>query len=326
MTQMEFFNAIKADSLRGAYVLHGEEEFVKDSALVALVLALPEVSRELNLTTLESGTADEVVAACETLPFFAERRMVVCRFLPTEGDGQKLAEYIKKLPETALLVFFVRGKAKETLSVVKAVKAAGGLVEFSALSPQDAAKWVTQKAAKLGVTTTPDAARYIVALVGVDIQALNNEFTKAASYAGFGSEVTKEHISACVTRNLEIRVFDMMEYFLAHKPADGMRAYRRMLSDGESPFRMAALLENRFKTMLAARTYIDKGLPKERVIQLTGGTYPAKKAYESALRYTRAEIVDSLRRFANVGYLKVSGQMDDAASFESALIRCMPKR
>ena len=323
---MTFFKNIKSNTLSGAYLMHGEEEFIKDSALKALKDTLDEVSRELNLQTLENPTADEIISACETLPFFAERRMVICRSIPTDSEGKKIAEYLPSMPQSTLLVFFIRGKARETAALAKAVKAHGTVVEFKECSQQDAIKWVMQQQKRLNVTITDAAARHIVNLAGTDMSALNNELTKAAGYVGPGNELTRVAISKCVTRSLEVRIFDMQDYFLAGKAQDGLRAYRTMLSEGESPFGIAAFMENRFKAILTARTYIDKGLNRDRVLALTGNSYPAKKAYEAALKYSRTEIIDIVRRFANVGYLQVSGQQADTASLEMALIRSMPKR
>lgn len=323
---MTFFKNIKSNSLSGAYLMHGEEEFIKDSALKALKDTLDDVSRELNFQTLEEAGAEEIISACEMLPFFAERRIVVCKSIPTDSEGKKLAEYLPSMPESTLLVFFIRGKAKETLALVKAIKSNGTIVEFGKCSPQDAIKWVMQQQKRLNVTITEAAARHIVNLAGVDISVLNNELSKAAGFVGPGIELTREAISACVTRSLEVRIFDMQDYFLAGKAQDGLRAYRSMLSDGENPFGIAAFMENRFKAMLTARTYIDKGLNRERVLAITGNSFPAKKAYEAALRYSRSELVDILRRFANVGYLQISGQQTDTAALEMALIQSMPKK
>lgn len=324
MDYMTFFKAIKGGSISGVYLLHGEEEFVKDSALRTLKDTLDDVSRELNFQTLENPSADDVISACETLPFFSERSIVVCRNVPTDSEGKKLAEYLPSIPESTLLVFFVRGKVKETLALVKAIKSRGTIVEFSKCTTQDAVKWVLQQQKRLNVTITEAAARHIVNLSGTDISTLNNELTKAAGYVGYGNELTKDAISKCVTRNLEVKIFDMQDYFLAHKTQDGLRAYRAMLADGESPFGIASFMENRFKAILTARRYIDKGLNRDRVLAITGSSFPAKKAYEAALRYSYDEILAILRRFANVGYLQVSGQQSAAVSLEMALIYSMP--
>ncbi len=325
MNDRSFFKAIQDGALAGAYLLSGEEEYVKESALAALVERVDVISRDLNLQYLDGGAADDVITACETLPFFSEQRLVVCRFLPQGDEGKRLAEYLPRLPETSLLIFFVRGKADEKLGLVKALRKAERAVDFDPLTPFDAARWVRQQARRLDAPITEEAARFLVSLVGTDVSALHSELAKAAFYAGAGQEVTKEVIAACVTRNVELRVFDMVDYFLAGKAQDGLRAYRRMLDEGESPFRMAALLEGNFRRMAQARACIDQGLGREETLKRLGNTYPMKKAYDGARRYSRAELLANLRRFADVGYLQVSGQQKDAEALERALILCMPK-
>ena len=44
MDYMTFFKSIKTGSLKGAYALHGEEEFVKESALKSLTLMRPRAT------------------------------------------------------------------------------------------------------------------------------------------------------------------------------------------------------------------------------------------------------------------------------------------
>lgn len=326
MNDRLFFKAMQDGALAGAYLFTGEEEYVKESALASLVERTDALSRELNLQYIDAGVADDIISACETLPFFAERRLVVCRFLPQGEDGKRLAEYLPRMPETALLIFFVRGKADEKLGLVKAMRKADRAVNFDPLSALDAARWVRQQARRLDTTITDEAARFLVALVGTEVSALKNELDKAVFYGGPGQEVTKDAIAACVTRNVELRVFDMVDYFLAGKAQDGLRAYRHMLDDGESPFRMAALLESNFRRMLQARLCIEEGLGRDAALRRLGNTYPMKKAFEGAYRYSKAQLLANLRRFADVGYLQISGQRKDAGALEQALILCMPEK
>ena len=65
MDYLTFFKSIKTGSLKGAYVLHGEEEFVKESALKSLTSSLDEATRDLNLQVLEKAEADAIKAQLE---------------------------------------------------------------------------------------------------------------------------------------------------------------------------------------------------------------------------------------------------------------------
>ena len=141
MDYMTFFKSIKTGSLKGAYALHGEEEFVKESALKSLTSSLDEATRDLNLQVIEKAEADDIISACETLPFFGERRVVVCKTLPADSDARKLTSYLPGIPDYTLLIFFIRGKANEKLGIVKALKAENRLVDFAPFRDYEAAKW-----------------------------------------------------------------------------------------------------------------------------------------------------------------------------------------
>ena len=171
---MTFFKSIKTGSLKGAYALHGEEEFVKESALKSLTSSLDEATRDLNLQVLEKAEADDIISACETLPFFGERRVVVCKTLPADSDARKLTSYLPGIPDYTLLIFFIRGKANEKLGIVKALKAENRLVDFAPFRDYEAAKWVYQQGKRLNVTITEAAAKHIVSLAGTDIATLNS--------------------------------------------------------------------------------------------------------------------------------------------------------
>ena len=66
MNHNDFFKLIAADGLRGAYLLQGEEEFVKASALKAAEKLIPEDFRAFNMSVLYEPDADALTEACET--------------------------------------------------------------------------------------------------------------------------------------------------------------------------------------------------------------------------------------------------------------------
>ena len=102
MDRNAFFKAIAAKKLGTVYLLEGVEEHVKASALQALRRALlPEGMEDLNETTLEAPDTSLLIQAAETLPFMADRRLVVVRELPALGRGEaddQLLAYLSRVP------------------------------------------------------------------------------------------------------------------------------------------------------------------------------------------------------------------------------------
>lgn len=326
MNHTAFFKLIKENALSGAYLLQGKEEHVKEAAVQRIMETVEEAARDLNVQSLTSPDVASLTAACETLPFFAARRVVVCRALPAKEQWDRLAAYIPTMPDTTLLLFVVRGEANGTLSAVKAFKNDNRLICFDILSEAEAALWVQQQAKQYETAISPVAARYLVKLVGCELGDLGNELAKAAGFAGASNEITREMIDVAVTRNIEYGVFAMMDCLLAGKTADGLRALSALLDQGNA-FSIAALMAGRFKQMLQAKIYTEQGLDKKAVIAKLGGSaYAAGLSYEAAKRYSREMLLQNVNAFSDVGYLQVTGKMKDRDALEQAVLRCAPKR
>ena len=168
MDRNAFFNLIKENRLSSAYLLHGVEEYVKDSAVSALLETVEEATRPLNVDTLESAEANALTLACDALPFFAKRRVVICRAMPKDSDAKAILAYLPKMPETTLLLFLLRGEADMKLAFPKALAKEDRVVAFTELSESEAARWAGQLARRRGVTILPENARFFITLAGTD--------------------------------------------------------------------------------------------------------------------------------------------------------------
>lgn len=325
MERNAFFNSIKNNALSGAYLLHGTEEYVKESAVASVIASVDEATRALNVDVLQSAAADALMLAADALPFFAERRIIICRALPKEQDAKAITAYLPHMPPTTLLFFVVQGDADARLAFVKALQKEERVVAFSPLSEGEAAKWLTQLARRRGVTILPENARFCVSLAGTDCARLANEFEKLACYAGDGNEITKEMVSKVVIRDLDFIVFSILDYFLAEKPEDGFRALGAVIKDGEKPIDIARVLGDKAKLTLEARKLIDRKQKKEDIIKaLPVSPGYAYRIHESARRLKAAQVLRLFacaKAMAEVMPLQLQGCMKASDALERALLK-----
>ena len=337
MKYKEFFKLINTGNLTGAYLLHGSEEFVKDSALKQIIARFEPSTRSMNVADIHEFDAEALIGLCETMPFFSDNRLVICRRLP-DGDGaQRIIEYIGEMPPTTLLIFFIRGKydaggAKSRTKASSSKKPASSgqfvldldamnrCVEFTGLSNQDLLKWINKTAAELNSSIEPSVAQRLINLAGTELSVINNELMKAVDYAGRKNHITAEAIEACVSPNIEYRVFDMADYFSSGHPADGFRALDRIIKDGEDPLGIARYLESRYKVMLQAKLMIDGGINRSDAIRRLGGSaYATGKAFDAAKRYPLTAIFKAVKAFSDVFYMNVTGNGGALEALEAAL-------
>ena len=144
MNHKDFLQSVKNATVRGVYLFEGVEEHMKDDALAALRKAiLPEGLEELNEAVMDNPATDALIAAAETLPFLADQRLIIVRDhagITGRGEGDdRLAEYLQHVPDSAIIVFFIRGKADARKKLYNAIKKAGQIVTFARLEDAELA-------------------------------------------------------------------------------------------------------------------------------------------------------------------------------------------
>lgn len=316
---------MKQGSLLPVYLFHGEEEYVKEQALDGLKHKLIPQFEELNLSIFDTGSADDIIAACDIAPFMADKRMTVCRFIPKDKDAKKLTEYMQSMPADTVLIFCIHGKADAKSAIVKAVKSMGGEVLFDYLTEDDAAKWVMQNALKSGCTINAADARYMVELVGHDMLSIKNELSKLCDYAGQGGVITKKSISDIVIKNLEFQLYNTYGYFTNGKMQDGFRSLESITNgkdkDQES-FGIAGYFLSCLKAALCAHDMLAKGAGDAAVSAATGRKgYALRELCRIARKYTRERILTGIELFANVARTKIVLGMSSYNALCDAIIK-----
>lgn len=343
MTQKEFQSAVNKGSVSGAYILHGEEEFVKGRILRQLISLIDEDFRAMNLNDFETADAYSIIQSCDTMPMFGERRLVIVRTLPEGESAAKLAEYMDDMPESTVLVFALQGKyepkkaakkqkapqkdktaPKVAADIFSLLDSRGRVIEIGVQSAQDLIKFTLVTVKNNGCAIDPATAKYLVDRVGTDAGELNGDIQKLTDFVGSGGCIDKKAIDTCVGRNVEYVVFDILDYFLAGKAADGMRALDGIIKDGTDVMSVATYMEGRFKLMMEARKLMDEGVSRERAINLIGGhPFAAGKVYDAAKKYKFDRLCEITRELASIAYYKASGAMNERTALEQIIARWM---
>lgn len=321
MNYNDFSKLISSNALAGAYLLHGNEEFVKDALVKSAHSIVDADMRAFNVSSLTEPTLSELSDACETLPFFTDKRLVVCHGLAKDTDNSALVSYLKRMSESTVLLLCITGAVNERSSLLAYFRSIEHEVLFSTLSEQDLIKWCITKATASGAVLDMRTARLFVRLVGSDMMNISNELFKLIDMVGEGGVITPQIISSCSIGNVEIKVFDMIDSFTAGKVLDGMRSLHSLLEDENEALGLAAFLESRVKLMLEARRLLDSGLsPANAVAKMEGSRYANTKACNVAAKYSFEQLSGLVRALADVGYRMMSGGVKASALIETAMV------
>ena len=193
--------AVRKGALAPAYYLFGAEDVLKDEIIRAVLeRALDPSIRDFNYDQRSATALDPeaIEALCNTLPMMAERRVVLIRDVEAWKRKPKaraaLLRYLER-PAAETVVLLVQGSAEEDAD--KELSRLAVTVECDALPAAELMKWITTRAAELGVTFAPGAAEHLLKCVGPSPSMLRLELEKFASLAA-GEPVSIEQVADLV--------------------------------------------------------------------------------------------------------------------------------
>lgn len=135
---------IKTGQLKQVYILYGEEAYLRSQYKDKLKKALLGDGDDMNFHYFEGKNISqgEVIDLAETMPFFAQRRVIV---LENSGlmarGGEELAAYLGNPAQTAYFVFVEQSVDKRN-RLYKAATARGRAIEFKAQDEAVLKRWI----------------------------------------------------------------------------------------------------------------------------------------------------------------------------------------
>lgn len=332
MDRKDFTQLIKTGKVQGAYLFEGVEENIKAATLTALRKAiLPEGFEELNESLMDSPATDAIIAACETLPFMADKRLVVVREHPAltgRADADdKLIAYIPQVPESTVLVFIAQGKADARKKLYSAIKKINGIVSFSALTDGELNAWVVKNFSGLGKTCSAQVAALLTFTVGSDTALLRTEIEKLASLTGERDAITEADVQAVATRSVECTVFELVDAVVAGQQGKAFGLLRDMLTSGSDRLGILAMLLRQFRLMQHIKIMQFEKLSTQDIKQRLGiAPFAAERCMRQASGYSGGQVKRAVRICLDAEYRVKSGQWNQEGALEKAMLEIFALR
>lgn len=234
--------ALSGGKLGGVFFLYGDEEYLKEEMVAALVQAhLDPATRDFNFDQLRAGDVEpETLASiANTPPMMAEWRVVVVReaqALAASARSRAPMEAIlarKKHPGLALILVATLPDRSKAAFYEKLKKEATS-VEFTPLDSGDIPGWLAARAEEQGVKLDAQAARAMGAAKGTELGVLTQELAKLIDYVGDRKKITRADVEAIVGAVPRQNRWDWFDLVGAGNTAEARRAIPVLLEGGES--------------------------------------------------------------------------------------------
>jgi len=297
MDQKKFISDLKNGALQPCYLLYGEERFLVSHYSQAIENAV----NNGDYKDVFDGAipAHDIIIAAETLPFFAERRLIVVRdsrlfATGRKNDSEAIAEYLPKIPKETIIVF-TESDVDRRSKLFKQISKVGAVLDCTSPTPQTLATWVTRLAKEKGKAISPPVVHQLLRTVGANMTTISQEVGKLAAYCGDAPEITTADIEAICTPTLESRIFDLTKAMGNGRVSDALAMYRNMLILKESPIMILSMIIRQFRIILLSKCAKEKGMTiMQTAAKLNLRDFMISEALGHGQRFTVEQLIKAL--------------------------------
>ena len=333
----ELFKKIAEGDVAKVYLFAGEEHYIKRQAIDTLKKSLlPEGLEALNETALEGVNAQQIIEACETMPFMCDRRLVTVRdwapLMPgksrdEEQNAERISQWLPNTPDGCCLVFWMESGMDARKKSAVALKSQGVFVDFELLGDDKLGSWLKARAQKEDASIEPKAIERLVFLAGHALTRLDGEVSKLSAYAGQGGTITRDMVDALVPPSPESTVFQMIDMLMDGKIGRAMELTQTLLRSGENRIGILAMITRQMRLLTHMKLLKSKGMSLTQIEkQLALNHYGAMRMERQLSRFNVEQLQAAYRSCIEADFQIKSGKAHDDAALDKLLLELSAMR
>lgn len=287
---------IKTGSFKQFYLLYGTESYLKKLYRDKLKDAILGDGDEMNYSYFEGKGLDikELSEVAQTLPFFADQRLILVENSGLFKNQSDLVDYLKEVPESTIIVF-VEDEVDKRNRLYKLIKDKGTLSEMNGMDQKNLKLFVASLLEQEGKKITLNTVDYLLDKCGFDMLNLKNEVDKLIGYAGDRDVITPEDIDEVVTTQITGKIFQMIDAIGSKQQNHALSMYYDLLHLREKPMSILYLIIRHFNILLQVKELNDRGHQGSVISEKVGIPPFATSKYISQSRnFTKSRLIYAL--------------------------------
>ncbi len=320
---------IKNNTFRTAYLLYGEEAYLKKQYKDKLRAALWQEGDTMNAAFYQGKDTNpgELIDLAETMPFFADHRLILVEDSGFFKSGaEELAEYMEHVPDTTTFVF-VETEVDKRSRMYKALKNHGRIVEFTAQNQELLTRWLLGRLKRENKNITKAAMQEFFDRVGTDMGTLDREMEKLVCYCMDRDVIELADVEAVCPQAVTNRIFDMVGAIVECRRKDALEMYYDLLALKEPPLRILFLITRQYNILMQLKDLRRKGMNRGAMAKAAG--IPAFAVSRSLGQAARLS-VDSIKRILSYSVemeeAVKTGRMNEQIAVELVIIEASRER
>lgn len=318
---------IEQQAFKRIYLLFGKEHYLLKENRERLLKALGVTDRkDMNFTLLSEKdfNVPTLISDSDTLPFFADRRVILVEesgyFKGNKKEKDRLVKYIPDIPETTVIVF-VESEVDKRDKLYKAVTKNGTAEEFLIGDQNEMLRWIGGRLSADGIQMRRDAWNEFYLRCGSSMDLMDAEYQKLSAYCWEKKQIEKSDVEAICANASETKIFALSDAISERNAARVFDVYHDMLRQNEKAPGILALIQRQLMQLYDLKLMDKDGVSFADKKKNLGISYDfiIRKLETYQKRFKEDELRRLLRKAADYEEDFKSGRIEDSIAVELLL-------
>ena len=222
----------------------------------------------------------DIISACETYPVMNDKKVVlvrdVCDFLANYELKDSFYEFLDKLSDFVILIFWDTGDLKKTTKFYKYFKKNNRDIDFGKLSPVDANRFVKSYFLRKGKKINDREAALFIKESGYtskneDLVLLDliSEMDKIAA-AAKSNHISESDIRSLITENIDTNIFAFLDAMMQRNSERALVEFHNLVKLGEEYPVIFYMIIRQVKNLLSYKILSEKNISQAEMMNKMG--------------------------------------------------------
>lgn len=314
---------IEKNEIKQFYLLFGTEDYLKRQYRDKLAKAMVDTEDTMNYNYFEGNNfqLQAVLDIGETLPFFAEERVLV---LENSGLFKKTPEEIEKRLEQfpdSTHVIFVEKEVDKRSRLYKWIGKHGYASEMNTPDEKMLITWVKGLCRAERKQIEDSAIFYFVEHMGTDMLLLKNEMEKLFCYCYDSEKITLEDIREVCVSQASDKMFEMLDAIGVHNQDKALLLYHDLLALREPAMRVLYMLTRHFHILMQISVLMSEGKDNKTMAAACGiPPFSVKKYAAQAGKYSYERLKSMVEKCQATDQGIKTGMVQDVVGVELLIV------
>ncbi len=338
MKEREFKKHIGEGSFKSLYLIYGDEKYLVrlyTSMLTEKLMGKNPPEFNYHVFNFMNLDLPRLQASILIAPFMSRYNCVKLEDINSDelnaADWNDLFTLLENIPDTTVVIFTLPSSEQEVSKSARFKKLIS-LAEKSGIcacldkrSDISLEKDLVKLADRLGSKLSSANAGKIIEYSSNNIQTLQNEIQKLASYAD-GGEITLEMIERMVPKNLQAKVFALADSVIDGKADRAYNQLEILFYQKEKPTAVLSVIGGVYIDAYRAKAAMESGVSLDRLaadFEYKNRAFVLKKAASRASKISVEALRDSIGAVADADLKLKSSSSDKNTALEKLVARLL---